>query len=166
MRWSRALLPALLVVLLAACGGSSPSTGGNGDGSQGAQASSDTQASEPATESTAPEASSGSGNGNAGDLDQLASDLTPPNSSQTSRTEAEGIIFLTFDSSDSPEDLQSFYEDAISSTGYSVFSRTTVEGAYSWIFGIEDNSDFGGVVTVGPGTGSGSYVAVQIGATQ
>ncbi len=162
MRWSRGLAPLFMVILVAACGGSPAASadgnGGNGGSSQAA----DTP--EPAASTDGGNGGNGGDGGSEGDLDQLADDLTPPNSSETSRTTAGGLIFLTFESSDSPDDLRSFYESAIANTGMEVFSTTSAEGSYSWIFAESEGSAYGGVVTVTPGTdGSGSFVGVQVG---
>lgn len=171
MRWSRTLiLPVLLLLLLAACGGSS-STNGNGNGnggdeSEAAQSQEESEAAEATPEESEDDGGNGgNGSGFDGDLEQLADDLTPPNSTETSRTTAGGVIFLTWESSDSAEDLANWYEDAIGDAGLEVFSRTSAGGSFSYIFGIEEGSDFGGVVSIGP-TGSGeegSGVALQIG---
>jgi hypothetical protein len=76
-----------------------------------------------------------------------------------------GVIFVTWESSDSPEDVASWFEDALADQGMEVFSRTTAGGAFSYIFGIEEGSDFGGVMSIAPsGTGGGgSGVGLQIG---
>jgi len=163
MRLARAMgmpLVVALILLLAACGGAASPSADDGEPEQ-------STASEP---SVAPASSddngdgNGNGNGSSGDLDQLAQDLTPPNSTETSRTTAGEVIFVSFESSDSPESLRDFYEDAIADTGLEVFSTTSAQGSFSWIFAESDSSSFGGVVTVVPsGTGSGSNVAVQIG---
>jgi len=163
MRHARAMgmpLVAALILVLAACGGAASPSADDGDPEQ-------STASEP---SEAPASSddngdgNGNGNGSSTDLDQLADDLTPPNSSETSRTTAGEVIFITFESSDSPDSLRDFYEDAIANTGLEVFSTTSAEGSYSWIFAESEGSSTGGVVTVVPsGTGSGSTVAVQVG---
>ncbi len=157
MRSTRALAPIFLALLLAACGGSGSSDDGGGDG----------PASEAAGTPQPNETSGGDGgggNGSSADLEQLAEDLTPPDSSETSRTTAGGVIFLSFESSQSPDDLESFYEGKITSGGFEVFSRTSAEGTYSWIFQDPGDDSFGGVVSVGPsGNGSGSLVVVQVG---
>ena len=170
MQWSRLmLLPVLLVALmLAACGGPAASADGNGgnggDESQAAEA----------TDTPEPDESEGNGgnggNGGSGafdDLDQLAEDLTPPNSDETSRTEAGSVLFITWESSDSPDDLEGFHEDAIGNTGLDIFSQTSAEGSFSWIFGIEEGSSAGGVLSISPsGDGSGSLVGLQIGSAE
>jgi hypothetical protein len=147
-------------VAVVACGGGGPAASDGGNGGNGGDQSDTPDATATAT------ADDGNGgpDGNGGDLDQLAEDLTPPNSSETSRTTAGGVIFVTFESSDSPDSLRDFYEDAIAQTGLEVFSTTSAQGSYSWIFAESEGSSYGGVVTVVPsGTGSGSGVAIQIG---
>ncbi len=158
MRWTRALAPFMIAILVTACGGSSGATddnGGNGPASEAAGT--------PEPDPTEGNGGNG-GNGGGGDLEQLARDLTPPSSSETSRTTVEGVIFLSFDSSDSPDSLEGFYENAIGGAGLDIISRTSAEGSYSWIFTDSDDENFGGVVSVGPGAdGSGSIVIVQVG---
>ncbi len=157
MRSTRALAPIFLALLLAACGGSSGSSddgGGNGPASEAAGT--------PQPDETT--GGGGGGNGSSGDLDQLANDLTPPDASETSRTTASGIIFLTFESSQSPDQLESFYEGKITGSGFEILSRSSAEGSYSWIFQDPGDESFGGVVSVTPGgDGSGSLVGIQVG---
>ena len=171
MRWSRTLILLCLLVLVAACGSNAASSdgggnGGNGNGSEESQ--------EPEATATPADGDGGSGdgdgdgdggNGSSGDLEGLLSDLEPPNSSQIQRTEAEGVIFVIWESTDSPETLADFYTDAIAGTGLEIYSTTTAEGSYSWLFAESENSDFGGVVTLIPSSsgGSGSTVSVQVG---
>lgn len=157
MRLARALFLPVLAILTISC--SSPAaTTEDGDGN----------ASE---ESVAPEATvadEGGGEGGGGgdaDIEQIAETLTPPNSSETSRTTAGGVIFVTYESTDSADTLKSFYENAIAETGWQVISTTSAEGSHSWIFAESEGSSNAGVVSVGPGTdGSGSTVAIQVGA--
>ena len=167
MQWSRFMfLPVLLLALLvAACGGPAASADGNGgNGGDESQAADATDTPEPA-ESQDEGGNGGNGGGFDGDLEQLAEDLTPPNTTETSRTEMGGVIFITWESTDSPEDVADWFEDAIGDQGMDIFSRTTAGGAFSFIFGIEEGSDFGGVVSIAPsGTGGGgSGVGLQIG---
>lgn len=161
------LVPALLLALvLAACGGPGASTdGGNGGGeSQGTEATPTPEGQESAAASTGNGGNGGPG-GFDGDLEQLAEALTPPNSTETSRTEVSGVIFLTWESTDSPEDVAAWYEGAIEGQNMNIFSRTSTQGFFSYIFGIEEGSNFGGVASVGPSStgGSGSSVGLQIG---
>ena len=161
MRSTRALAPIFLALLLAACGGSGASDDGGGDGPASEAAGT------PQPDETTGGGGGGGGNGSSGDLDQLAEDFTPPDSSETSRTTADGVIFVTFESSQSPDQLESFYDDRITGSGLEVFSRTSAEGSYSWLFQDPSDDSFGGVVSVGPsGNGAGSVVVVQVGSGQ
>ena len=69
-------------------------------------------------------ASSGTGSG---ELEAVAAKLVPPNSSETSKTTASGVIFVTYSSTDSPDSLKGFYENAISQTGWQTISTTKYE---------------------------------------
>jgi len=163
MRWTPALA-FLLVLMLAACGGSgsggTDSDGGDGEPTDAAETTDDGNGGNGGDD----DGDGNGGNGSSGDLDQLAEDLTPPNSSETSRTTAGTVIFLTFTSTDSPDDLKSFYESAIADTGLEVFSTTSTQGTYSWIFGVDEGDGSGGIVTVSPDpNGGGSQVGVQVG---
>ena len=161
MRWARALVLPLLVFVLVACGSSGASSNGNGNGN--GNGSSD--AGEPTATTAASEDGGGGGGGGGGDVEQIAEQLVPPNSSETSRTTANGVIFVTYTSTDSPETLKGFYEDAIPRTGWNIYSTTTVSGSYSWIFAESEGSSNGGVVSVAPDSdGSGSAVVIQVGA--
>jgi hypothetical protein len=160
------VLPVLLLLLLAACGGPA-ATDGNGNGNGGDESQAEATAT-PEAEESEDDGGNGGNGGNGGfdgDLEQLAEDLTPPNATETSRTTAGGIIFITWESTDSPEDVADWYEDAIADQGMGIFSRTQASGSFSFIFGIEEGSDFGGIVSIAPsGTGGdGSQVGLQIG---
>lgn len=166
MQWSRTLvLPVMLLLLLAACGAPA-TTDGNGNGDDESQAAAATAT--PEAEESEDDGANGEGDGNGGngsvdgDLEQLAEDLTPPNTTETSRTTAGGIIFLLWESTDSPEEVADWYEDAIADAGLEVISRTSTQGAFSFFFGLEDGSDLGGVVSITP-SGNGSGVGLQIG---
>jgi len=160
MRRSRALiLPVLMLLILSACGGSSSSTGnGNGGQSQSAEQSQAAEESQ-AAESQAAE-SQGSGQ-SAGDLDSLVQALTPPHSSELSKTTAAGGVFIAWNSTDSVESLKSFYESAIPGTGMIVISTSSASGTYAWVFAKDESSSYGGSVTIGPtsdGTDGGSVI--------
>lgn len=152
MRWSTsALLVASLVLLLAACGGSPG----------------------PADESAATNqvdasaAASVDENGNRGapkDVDQLVADLEPPNATENSRNEDRGIIYITWETTESQDALQGFYDAAIADAGYTIFSQGSGGLSYEWVFAPEQGSDFRGVVTVSPGGPNGGLlVAIQVG---
>jgi hypothetical protein len=149
---------AVAVLALSACGGDGE-TSGEGD-SAATPSGSD-------SDGDVGEAGSNDGNGNGGapegDVEQLVADLEPPNSSGTlSRSAADGIIYISWETPESLDDLQGFYEDAIADAGYAISSAGSAGVSYEWIFGTEGGSDFRGVVTVSPGNG-GSIVAVQVG---
>lgn len=148
----------LLAMTLAACGGSSPAASPDGNDGQSAEASS--QAS---TDDGGPGASQG--NSGADDVEAVADGLVPPNSSEYSKTTAAGGIFVGYESTDSPDSLKSFYENAIPATGMQILTTSTSQGSYSWIFGEDDQgSSFGGSVTVAPSSTNegGSTVIVTV----
>ncbi|MCV0402578.1 MAG: hypothetical protein K5924_02580 [Chloroflexi bacterium] len=160
MRPTRALVSLSLVLLLAGCGGSAPADDGGGD--------------LPASEGAAPaqpgETGGGGGGGEAGssdDLEAMAERFTPADTTETSRTTAGGVIFLTFESSQSPESLEGFYESAIGNEGFEILNRSSAQGSFSWIFMDPDNDGFGGVVSVTPrADGGGTIVGVQLGSSE
>jgi hypothetical protein len=164
-------MAALLVLVIAACGGQpSGSSGGDGDGDGGS--------------STAPAASQDDGNGggdgdgdgdgdgnggggNAGDAESAYQRLTPPNSEEVTKTTSQGVIFAALTTSESTDSLISFYEDAFSDLGLQILTTTESSGATSWFVGTDENAtEFGGVITIVPNTeGGGAQVSIQIGAT-
>ncbi len=166
MQWSRLmLLPVLLLAMLVVACGGGPGASTDGNGGNGGGESQDAATDTPEPDESQDDGGNGGPGGFDGDLEQLAQELTPPNTTETSRTEVSGVIFITWDSTDSPEDVADWYEDAIGDQGMDIFSRTSAGGAFSFIFGIEEGSDFGGVVSIAPsGTGgTGSGVGLQIG---
>ena len=169
MRWSRALTAfALMTLFVAACGSPAASNGGNGDGNG-------TEQSEPA-EASQDDGGGGGGGGDSGggggggsdDAAQAFETLTPPNANELTKTEAGGVIFAAFDTTDSIDSLTSFYEDAFSDLGLQIISTTEAQGGISWIFGNDDSaSTFGGAISVFPASdGSGTQVSVQVGTTE
>lgn len=165
MKRALALLLTAFVLLLAACGGSSGTPGGNGNGNGGgSSAEASTEASVDAQPSESTDGGGGGGGGGA-NLDEIAQRLIPPNSTETSKTTASGVIFVAYESTDSPDSLKGFYESAFGDIGWQVFSTTSAGGSYSWIAGESEDSPNAGVVTVAPGSsGSGSTVVIQVGA--
>lgn len=165
MRSVRSLfVGALLVSLttLAACGGNQASsaaataTQGTGGGeSTGGQPTDQAQAT--------PTQNPGGG----GDLNALITALTPPNSTQVSKTEATGGVLISWTSTDSIDSLKSFYESAIPGTGMKIFSTTNAGGGYTWIFAETEGSSHGGSVSLAPNTdGSGGSAVVMSATTE
>jgi hypothetical protein len=168
MRWSRALVAPLLILLVTvACSSPAASTGGNGNGGNGSEQS---QGSEPTPEATPGGGNGGNGGngGSSGDAQAAFERLTPDNADQLTKTEAGGVIFAAFDTSESIESLTSFYEDAFNDLGLQIVSTTETGGGISWIVGNDpEASTFGGAISVFPASdGSGTQVSIQIGSTQ
>jgi hypothetical protein len=142
-------------MLLVACNGpganGSASSGGGDSGTASASASASTQAS----------ASSGGGTGS-GDIDQVASNLTPPNSSETGRYSASGALIVTWSSTDSVDSLKSYYDGKLSSLSLNVLSTTDVQGTHGWVFGNEDNTGVTGALTLSPDTSTGGATTVSL----
>jgi hypothetical protein len=151
----------LALTTLAACGGGSgsstgatPTQGGGGGASTGASTGGEPSNPPAATPTENP------GGGGGGDVDSMVSALTPPNSSQISRTEAGGGVIITWDSTDSADSLKGFYESKIPGTGMHIISTTNAGGYYSWVFAESDSSSHGGSVTLGPSSTGGSGTSV------
>ena len=167
MRWSRTLIAPALMVLLVACGGAGGSAG-DGDGGSDSEQSQAPEATAPATNDDGGGGGDDGGGDDGGgtgsvDLDGVYDTLTPPNSTETSKTSADGIIFAVLESSDSIDSLKSFYEGAIPDAGLKIFSTTEAQGGFAWTIAESEASDFGGAVSIYPsGTGS-TIVSVTIG---
>ena len=160
MRSPRSLVAcALLLALatLAACGGGGSSS--NATASQGGSSTSGEQSSEATSSASASQSTGG------GDLGSLVDALKPPNSTQISRTDASGGVFVSWQSTDSADSLKGFYESAIPKTGMKIISTTSASGAFSWIFAETEGSSHGGSVTVGPSSDGGSGSTVVLTAT-
>ena len=156
MRWSLAIMAALLVLVVAACGGQPAASSGNGDGGDGGDGGS----------STAPAASQDDGDdGDGGDGDVTGSvqdiydQLIPPNSTETTITTAGGAIVGGYTTTDSLDSIVSFYESAIPDTGMEIFSTTNAQGGTAWLFAESEGSAFGGSVSAFP---SGDEVQVLV----
>ena len=160
MRFLRTLVACALLLgigTLAACSGngsSSSASASQGGSSGGGESNS-------ATQSAAASASSGGG----GDLNSLVDALKPPNSTQTSRTDANGGVFIGWESTDSVDSLKTFYEGAIPKTGMKIFSTSNTSGTYVWVFAEADGSSHGGSVTITPSTSGGVGTTVVLTAT-
>jgi hypothetical protein len=98
-------------------------------------------------------------------VESLAAALVPPNSTEVSNTSAEGISFIIYESTDSVESLQSFYESAIPAAGMEIISTTTTGGNVGLVFAESEGSLFGGAVNIFPSStgGGGSGVQVTVG---
>lgn len=161
MRRPRALTAfALMFLFVAGCGSPAVSDdNGDGNGSEQTQPAEETQG-------------DGGGGGGGGDRDvEAAFDaLTPPNAEEVSKTNAGGVIFAAFNTSDSLDSLTSFYQDAFNDLGLQIISTTEASGGITWLVGTDETaSTFGGAVSVFPAVdgGDGNTVSVQIGeATQ
>ena len=160
MRWSRTFVAPFLIVVAVACSspGGTPGGDGGGDGSE------PTDAPEPTAATDDGGGGGGGGGTGSADLDAVFERLTPPNSSETTKTAAEGIIFAVFESSDSIDSLKSFYESAIPASGLQIFSTTEAQGGFAWTIAESEGSSFGGAISIYPsGSGSGTAVSVTIG---
>lgn len=154
-----AIIPLLALALaVSACGGNnnaSSSTGGGGSSSA---------ASTSASAAASAAASTGSGGGGSTDLGSLVDAFKPPNSTQTVRTDATDAVFVAYTSTDSPDSLKSFYENAIKNAGMNIISTTSAGGSTSWIFTKAGDESFGGSVALGAGPdGTGSSVSITLG---
>jgi hypothetical protein len=162
----RSLLVGVMLVALAtlaACGGNQASSAA-ATASQGSGASTGGEQSEPAA--ATPSQNPGGGGGGA-DLDSLVTALTPANSTQVSRTDAEGGVIISWTSTESVDSLKSFYEGAIPGTGMKIFSTTNAGGGYSWIFAETEGSSHGGSVTLAPNSdGSGGSTVIMSATTE
>ena len=117
MRLTRALSLAVLMALLVACGGGPGASQSSTDSEQSTAADPSTAASEDAGASATP------AGGNGGDVEGVAEALIPPNSTEVSKTVAEGVSFIIYESTDSIESLQSHYESAIPAAGMQISAR-------------------------------------------
>lgn len=174
MRWSRALAaPALMLFVVVACSSPGASSGSGDDGGNGSEQS---QAAEPTPEATSDDGGGGGDDGGSGgsgggsgdaDVDEVYAMLTPPNATEITKTTTGGVIFAAWDSSDSLESLQSFYEDAFDDADLTIVSTTQAQGGYAWVVARGENSNFGGAVSIFPASdGSGTQVSITIGAEQ
>jgi hypothetical protein len=161
-----------MLFVVVACSSPGASTGGGDDGGNGSEQS---QAAEstPTPDATSDDGGgsgddggSGGGTGDA-DVDEVYAKLTPPNATEITKTTTGGVIFAAWDSSDSLESLQSFYEDAFDDADLTVVSTTQAQGGYAWVVARGEDSNFGGAVSIFPASdGSGTQVSITIGAEQ
>ncbi len=160
MRFLRTVVACALLLglaTLAACSGSGSSS--SASATQGGSSSGGNE-SNAASQSAA--ASASSGGGGTVDLNSLVDALKPPNSTQTTRTDANGGVFIGWESTDSVDSLKSFYEDAIPKTGMKIFSTSNTSGTYVWVFAVADGSTHGGSETITPSTSGGNGTTVVL----
>ena len=143
MRSTRFLLLGVLLVALAACGGGPASEFPNE--STGGEPSTGTSASEPATETP-----DDGGPSSVTDVDGMIEALTPPNSTQISRTDAGGSSIVAWESTDSVGDLKSYYIQKIAELNLTVL--TTTEAANTYAVAVGTNAE---------GTGLGATIAIS-----
>ncbi|MEZ4504057.1 MAG: hypothetical protein R3C39_15650 [Dehalococcoidia bacterium] len=154
MRWLRAMLIPAAILLIVSCGG------GDDDGGD-ATSEATTATTAEATSSGGDGGSSGGGSSvSSGDIDQLIEDLTPPNSNEVARFSAPEGTNVSFESSDSFDDLKGFYDGKLGDIGVNVTGTLTVEGAQTWIF--EQDEGASGAVTISP-DGDNTLVTVIVG---
>ena len=154
----------LALMTLAACGGSGGSTAATATQGDGGASS----AGEPTEAASTP--SQNPGGGGTGDLQGIADQLKPPNATQTFNQTAEGIIVTIYTSTDSPDSLKNFYNGAITGAGFKVVSTSTDSATNSTalVFAKDDNSSFGGAISIAPDPsgGAGTVVSVTVGNSQ
>jgi hypothetical protein len=143
-------------LLVTACGGAAATqqpAGGGGGGT--------------ATEvPAATEAGGGGGGGGSGpDVEAVGNALVPPNSTEVSKTSAEGTWFVIYESTDSVDSLKTFYEDAVPKTGLKIFSTTTLQGGVSYVIATDESGSFGGAVNIFPSGDGKTAVQVTVGKT-
>jgi len=154
------LLAILLIgaLVVAACGGTAatqqPAGGGGGGTATDVPAATDAGG------------GGGGGGGGAGpDVEAVGNALVPPNSTEVSKTSAEGTWFVIYESTDSVDALKSFYEDAVPKTGLKIFSTTTIQGGVSYVIATDESGSFGGAVNIFPSGDGKTAVQVTVGKT-
>jgi hypothetical protein len=154
MRSIRTLLPAALLVSLVACGGGA-ATSADATATLDAQVSASASASIEAST----EASTAASSGGSHDLDHLEDELTPPDSSETSRFDVPNGVVISYSTSASMDDLRSFYQDKLADLGLEIISTSDAgDNGVAWLFGDTAGGTFGGNVTLSPGGGSTTVV--------
>jgi len=157
MRWLRALLIPAAMFLLVSC-----SSDDEGD----ATAAATSEGSAATAAATSEGGGSGSGGGGSSassdDVNQWIEDLTPPNASEVARFSAPEGTTVSFQSSDSFDDLKSYYDDKIADLGIQVVGTLTVEGSNSWIIGDDSDNGIGGTISIAP-DGDNTIVTIILG---
>ncbi|HEX9635287.1 MAG TPA: hypothetical protein VGB34_07400 [Candidatus Limnocylindria bacterium] len=136
--------------MVIACGSPAASEGGGGNGSE-----------ESDTPAASVDGGGGGNGGDGGDVDQLANDLVPPNSTEASRFEAEGSLLVGYTSTDSVDSLKSYYENKFNELGVNVIGTSSAGNTHTFVIGNEDGSGVQGGVTVAADENAGNTI-VQI----
>jgi len=157
----------LLITLatLAACGGGQASTSSAATSSQAAASS----AGEPTEAADTPSAAESTGGSGGGDVQAVADALKPPNATQTFNSASGDVILTIYASTDSGDSLKSFYEGAIPAAGLKIISTSTDTASSTtvFVFSRDDNTSFGGGISIGPDpSGNGTVVSVTVGGDQ
>jgi hypothetical protein len=155
MRRAHSLVPAALLMLLVACNGPGSSASASSGGG-------DQQSDSGAASASASASASSGGGGGSDDLATIATNLAPPNSTESGRYSASGALVVTWSSTDSVDSLKSYYDGKLSSLGLGVLSTTDVQGTHGWVFGNADNSGVSGALTLAPDSASGGATLVSL----
>lgn len=155
MRWARALVLPVLAVTVIACGGPATDGGNGGNGSEESQAG--------APDPDGGNDGDGGNGGDQGDLEQLADDLKPPNSTEITRMSANEAFIISWSSTDSVDSLESFYDDKIGQLGVNLLGKSSAQGGHTWVIGNEDGSGPQGGVTVAEDGSGGTVISVTLG---
>jgi hypothetical protein len=97
------------------------------------------------------------------DMEQVADALEPPNSSETARFASADGLLVSYESTDSLDDLKGYYEDKLDDLGINVLGTMSAADSQTWVIGDEDGSGVQGGVTLAPsGTGT-TLVQITLG---
>lgn len=154
MRPTRILLPGVLLIALAACGGGVASS--STAESTGGEPSTAASASEPATETP------GTGGPGVTDVESLLNELVPPNSHELTRTESGPAVLVAYESTDSVGDLKSFYVQKIAELNMTVLTTTDAANTYAVAFGTDETGQGLGATVAVQNAGDVSNVAVTV----
>jgi hypothetical protein len=151
----------IVLLLLAGCGGGSAATQqpAGQSASSGGGGGSATQMPEHSDAPVVTDAGGGGGGGS-DDVEGVATQLIPPNSTEVSKTTAQDTWLGIYSSTDSVDSLKAYYQRAIANAGQKIFSTTTIQGGVSYVFAKDDSGGFGGSINIYP-SGDGK-TAVQV----
>ena len=165
-------------LVFAACGGDDDDDdGGGSDGAATATATADSDSDDDGDDSADDNGDDSSDNegdddgddgGNGGgadtdDMEQLASDLEPPNSTESARFSSSEGLLISYESTDSFDDLKGFYDDRFDDLGINVLGTMSAADSQTWVIGEEDGSGVQGGVTLAPSGSGTTLVQVTLG---